>query len=196
AENQTVEVNISDGEAWSVYSIDVYPEESNEPPEIEFPPAFEFRVSLDAHGELDLWDYVRDLESEDEELVWAVKEFPDELVVVVHDGHVLQVIPVAIQAGEHMVELTCTDPDDNVVYHNLTVRLVEELRHPPVILRGDDALPGIIRVTVGGKEEVNLALQKYWYDQEDFNQPQLLRWEAESLRPNLFSVDLDSNHKL
>jgi hypothetical protein len=192
--DEVVEINISDGVAWSLYSINVTPEESNEPPIITLPQGFV--VTLDAQGMLNLTSFANDLESDREELVWSVLSFPSDLVVTVHDGHMLQVIPVATVAGDHLVALSCTDPDENVAFGNLTVRLIEENRHPPVILRGNDALPRVIKVVVDGKAELNLALQKYWYDQEDWNKPENLRWEVESLRPSLFSVELDSNHKM
>jgi hypothetical protein len=192
--DEEVEINISDGVAWSLYHINVTPEESNEPPVISLPQGFV--VTLDAQGVIDLWLHATDLESTREELIWTVLDFPTDLVVAVHDGHTMQVIPVATGGGEHQVALKCTDPDGNSAYSNLTVRIIEENRHPPVILRGPEALPRVIKVEVDGKEDLNLALQKYWYDQEDFNKPQELRWEVECLRPSLFTVDLDSNHKL
>ncbi len=194
--NELVEVNVSDGEAWSLYVLNVTVEESNEPPVIAFPPGFSFNLTLDAQGVLDLTPYASDLESPAEALVWSVVSSPQELVVAMHDGHMLQVIPVATVKGTHVVVLAVTDPDENVAQGQLTVGLRVESRHDPVILRGDDALPRIVKVAPGGKAEINLALQKYWYDQEDYNQPQLVRWEAESLRPNLFTVELDANHKL
>jgi hypothetical protein len=194
AENQTVEVNISDGVAWSVYSINITPELSNEPPVITFPQGIV--LTIDAQGVVDLLPYASDRESSPEEMVWSLVGFPNDLVVVIHDNRTLQIIPVATAAGVHQIALACTDPDENAAYGNLTVNLIIENRHPPVILRGPDALPKVIKVEVEGKVDINLALQKYWYDQEDFNQPQNLRWEVESLRPSLFSVDLHANHKL
>jgi len=191
---EVVQVNISDGEAWSVYDINVTPEESNEPPVIDLPQGL--LVTMDAKGEMDLRPYARDLESPRDQLVWSVVSSPDDVVVTVEDGHLLKVIPVATVPGERPVALLCMDPDGNSAYANLTVVLVGEDRHPPVILRGPDALPRVVSVDAEGKEDLNLALQKYWYDQEDYNQPHLLRWEVESLRPSLFTVDLDSNQKL
>ena len=193
---ETVDINISDGVAWSIYGINVTPEESNEPPVIDTEDGFGLVIFIDSQGVMDLRPFASDVESSKDELVWSVLDFPSELVAVVHDGHMLQVIPVTTVVGERMVALACTDPDENVAYANLTVDLREENRHPPVILRGPEALPSIIKVEVDGKGEINLALQKYWYDQEDYNMPQELRWEVESLRPSLFSVDLDANQKL
>ena len=193
---ETVDINISDGVAWSLYSINVTPEESNEPPVIDTEDGFGIVIFIDSQGVMDLRPFARDVESNKDELVWSVLDFPSELVAAVHDGHMLQVIPVTTVVGERMIALACTDPDENAAYANLTVDLREENRHPPVIIRGPEALPNIIKVEVDGKAEINLALQKYWYDQEDYNMPQELRWEVESLRPSLFSVGLDANQKL
>jgi len=193
---EVVRINVSDGVAWSLYNINVTPEESNEPPVIDTDGGFGILVYMDSQSEADLRPYASDVESTREDLVWSVLGSPSELVVVMHDGHLLQVIPVTTSEGIHLVALSCADPDGNVAYENLTVEIRAENRHSPVILRGPEALPNVIKVEVDGKTDVNLALQKYWYDQEDYNQPQVLRWEVKSLRPSLFSVDLDSNQKL
>jgi hypothetical protein len=156
AVDEQVEINVSDGEAWSVYIINVTVEESNDPPTISFPQGIV--VALDAQGILNLTPYAYDRESPRESLVWAVMGQHQSVVLTITDGHILQIIPIATDEGEHAVELSLTDPDDNTVYANLTVKLVEETRHSPVIRRGDDAIPRLIKVDKGGAEELNLAL--------------------------------------
>jgi hypothetical protein len=76
------------------------------------------------------------------------------------------------------------------------IELTGALRHPPIILRGPDALPRLLKVERGTELVVPLALNKYWYDQEDYNKPQLVTWEAQSLRPKLFKVDVDTDQNL
>jgi hypothetical protein len=191
---QQVEVTVSDGEDSSSYWVNVTPKESDEPPVVKLPHMF--NISLDAQGILDLTPFATDLESGSEQLVWAVVTAPSEIVAVMQDGHLLQLLPVATEEGDHVVTLSVTDPDENVVQAELLVRIGAQVHHAPEILMGDDALPLTLKVVRGEELEVNLALQKYWYDREDFNRPQVMRWEAVSLRPSLFTVEIGQDQEL
>jgi hypothetical protein len=181
-------------DALPIYWINVTAIKSNEPPVMALPESFE--ISLDAQGTLDLRSSATDLESSPEDLVWSIVSFSEGVVVAIHDGHLLQVIPVATVKSNETVVLTVTDPDDNSVQGELTIRIRDVGRHPPVILRGDDALPGVIKVEKGGDVVINLALQKYWYDQEDYNRPEVMTWEVTSLRPSLFTAEIGTDNKL
>ncbi len=190
---QQVEVNVSDGEDHTTYWINVTPIVSDEPPVVSLPVSF--NITLDAQGALNLTSYATDLESGSDELVWSLVSAPPELVVVMHDGHLLQVIPVATDKGSHVIVLEVTDPDENTVQAELKV-WIGDSAHPPEILIGDDALPQTLKVERGETLEVNLALQKYWYDQEDYNRPEVMTWEVTSLRPSLFTVEIGKNQEL
>ncbi len=192
--SELVTVTITDGEGSNVYSFNVTPIESNEPPVVDHLPDFE--LSWDIMGMLNLTDYANDLESPADALVWSVHSFPEALVALMHPGNRLQIIPVAAEAGNHVVTLNVTDPDDNQIQVTLNVTLIDAARNNPAILRGDDALPALLKVQRGKEEVVNLALQRYWYDQEDLYQPQVMTWESTSLRPNLFTVEIDGNQRL
>ncbi len=192
--DETVHITASDGVDSSVYAINATPIVSDEPPTVLTLPIFS--ISIDGHGLLNLTPYATDLESDPEDLVWAVVDFPEQLVASMQGSSELQIIPVATTEGTHTMTLSVTDPDGNTVTAELTVELTSAQRHSPVILRGDDALPPLIKVKRGHKVVINLALQEYWYDQEDFNEPQAMTWEANSLRPNLFAVEIDKNNRL
>ncbi len=192
--DEEVEVDVFDGTDHVLYWINVTAIKSNEPPVMALPESFE--ISLDAQGTLDLRSSATDLESSPEDLVWSIVSFSEGVVVAIHDGHLLQVIPVATVKSNETVVLTVTDPDDNTVQGELTIRIRDVGRHPPVILRGDDALPGVIKVEKGGDVVINLALQKYWYDQEDYNRPEVMTWEVTSLRPSLFTAEIGTDNKL
>ncbi len=192
--DEEVEVDVFDGTDHVLYWINVTAIESNEPPVMALPESFD--ITLDAEGTLDLRNSATDLESSPEDLVWSIVSFSAGVVVVIHDGHLLQVVPVATVKSNETVVLTVTDPDDNSVQGELTIRIRDVGRHPPVILRGDDALPGVIKVEKGGDVVINLALQKYWYDQEDYNRPEVMTWEVTSLRPSLFTAEMGTDNKL
>jgi hypothetical protein len=191
--DETVEVTVSDGVNATVYDVEVTPIESNLPPEIGNLTAFV--VNLDGMGLLNLTPRATDLESPQGDLVWTIEEVPEAIVAVMLTGNVLQVIPVATTAGDHVMNISVRDPDGNIVYTELTVSLASPLHHNPVILRGKDAVPALIRVEKGKNVVLNLALNDYWYDQEDHNRPDLMRWEVTSLRTNLFSVEMDNEEQ-
>ena len=192
--DEEVEVDVFDGTDHVLYWINVTAIESNEPPVIALPESF--ILTLDAEGTLDLRASATDLESSPDELVWSLVSFSEGLVVTIHDEYLLQVIPVATVEGNHTIVLAVTDTDNNSVQGELTVKLRDVGRHPPVILRGDDALPGVIKVERNDDLVINLALQKYWYDQEDYNRPEVMTWEVTSLRPSLFTAEIGADNKL
>jgi len=192
--NEEVKVDVFDGTDHVLYWINVTAIESNEPPVITLPASFE--ITLDAQGILDLRSRATDLESSSQTLVWTVVSFTEGVVVAINDGHLLQVIPVSTMKSNETVVLSVTDPDDNTVEGELTIKIRDVGRHPPVILRGEESLPGIIKVERNGDMVVNLALQKYWYDQEDYNRPEVMTWEVTSLRPSLFRAEIGTDNKL
>jgi hypothetical protein len=192
--SERVEVTITDGEGSAVYSFNVTAIESNEPPYVDHIP--DFNLAWDIMGMLNLTPYGSDLESPANALVWSVHSFPEALVVIMHAGNNLQIIPVATRTGAHVVTLNVTDPDDNTITVTLNVTLTDTARNNPIILRGEDALPALLKVQRGKDLVVNLALQRYWYDQEDLYSPQVVQWEATSLRPNLFTVEVDGDQRL
>lgn len=192
--DEEVEVDVFDGADHVLYWINVTAIESNEPPVMALPESFD--ITLDAEGTLDLRSRATDQESSQEDLVWSVVSFSEGVVVAITEGHLLQVIPVATTKSNETVVLAVTDPDGNSVQDELTIRIRDVGRHPPVILIGDDALPGVNKVERNGELVINLALQKYWYDQEDYNRPEVMTWEVTSLRPSLFRAEIGTDNKL
>ncbi len=191
---ENVAVTVSDGLNQTSYVIHVRPIVSDTPPRVELP--LSFAISLDGQGLIDLTPYATDVESTASELVWEVNGTSTGFVAVVDGGHVLRIVPVATAPDNYTLPLRVRDPDGNVVDVVAHIALTKALRHPPVILRGPDAVPRLLKVVRGTELVVPLALNKYWYDQEDYNKPQQVRWVAESLRPKLFDVEVDADRNL
>jgi len=191
---EDVAVTVGDGVNSTLYAIHVRPIVSDTPPVVSLPP--KLTISLDGQGIIDLAPYATDVESGSSALVWEVTGTSTGFVAVVDGGHVLRVIPVATAPGNYTLPLRVRDPDGNEVDAVAHIELSRALRHAPVILRGPDALPRLLKVERGTELVVPLALNRYWYDQEDYNKPQMVTWEAESLRPRLFSVQVDADRNL
>jgi hypothetical protein len=191
---ETVTITASDGINSTEYMVQVTPIVSNTAPTVKPIPTFE--ISLDGQGILNLSTYVTDRESPVEELVWTVVGTYQAFIPSVLEGSLLRIIPVASVSGTHELNLEVADPDGNTVPVMLDVKLILANRHPPVILRGEDAIPTLIEIERGKEYVIELALGKYWYDQEDHHQPDQMSWEARSLRPQLFTVQIEEGPRL
>ena len=191
---EEVRLTVSDRVNASVYTVLVTPIASDTPPVAHLPERF--HVNFDSQGLFDLSSYVTDKESPARAMAWSVNGTSQGFISAINGGYMLQLIPVARVPGNYTLRLRVEDPDGNAVDASVIVELSSAQRHAPVILRGDDALPRVLKVERGETLVINLALNRYWYDQEDFNQPSKVRWEAASLRPKLFGVSIDSDQRL
>jgi len=191
---EDVRLTVSDRINATVYTVRVTPIASDTPPVVRLPSSFV--INLDSQGLFDLSSYVTDRESPSRAMVWTINGTSSGIISVVSGGHTLQLIPIATVPGNYTLRLMVEDPDGNSVDASIVIELSSAQRHSPVILRGDGALPRVLKVERGTTLIINLALNKYWYDQEDYNQPSRVRWEAQSLRPKLFEVTIDSDQRM